>query len=94
MKKRVRIVLAAYAAFNLILVTVAGWMFAEANEKAKWGPPLRLDVPQYTNVGYMRMDSMTTDAYWPSQDYVEYEFLERIPNGLPEHKKDMIEELG
>lgn len=90
MKKRVRIVLAAYAAFNLILVTVAGWMFAEANEKAKWGPPLRLDVPQYTNVGYMRMDSMTTDAYWPSQDYVEYEFLERIPNGLPEHKKDMI----
>ena len=30
MKKRVKIILAAYAAFNVLLVAVAGGLFAEA----------------------------------------------------------------
>lgn len=82
MKKRVKIALAAYAAFNVLLAAVAGWLFAQANEKAKWGPPLRLDVPQHINAGYLRMDpKFSDDEYWRPRDYVEYEFLERIPNG-------------
>lgn len=90
MKKRVKNILTVCTAFNVLLVGVAGWLFAQANEKAKWGPPLRLDAPQYENVGYIRIDSMFPDAYWPSQDYVEYEFLERIPNGRLEYKEDVI----
>ena len=91
MKKRVKIILAAYAAFNVLLVAVAGGLFAEASEKAKWGPPLRLDVPQHINVGYLRMDPyFSDDEYWRPNDYVEYEFLEHLPNGRPEQKKDVI----
>ncbi len=73
-------IMAVCTAFNVLLLAAACWLFAQADRRARWGPPVHVSVPKNADVGYMRLSEMwCPDSFFESPAYIAYKFMGHIP---------------